>query len=487
MDLLSSEDAQGPTDTSVDPEDAREHLLDFTRYTFIGFEESWHHVDLSNFLTRFAYGRIPRGMVFMPPRHSKSEFTSRRLPPFIFGRNPRARIMGTSYTATLADMMSRDAQRIIDSPSYRRLFPDTKLDGVVKNDYFEINGGAALGGGYYRAAGILGGIGGMGASFGLIDDPIKDAAEANSPTYRENLWEWYKSTFYPRLEQPGSILLTMTRWHEDDLAGRLLKQAREDPAADQWEVLNLQAIATKDEQARRIGDALWPGRFPIDRLQKIKITLGDWFEPLYQQNPGKPGGTIFQRAWFETVDYLPLRTSETTFCRFWDMAGTEKEKAKSGDPDWTVGTLMMQLKTGGPWFIVDVVRDRVESFAADTLIHETAKRDADRFGHVKTREEQEPGSAGKAVIASRRRRLAGYDYDGRPSTGEKTLRWAPLAGQSKAGNVKLLRGAWNHEFLEVLVRVPKAAHDDDADSASGAFNELTLGGGGFREGTVVGY
>lgn len=217
------------------------HFMKFVRATFKEFEESWHHQVVGDFLDEFALGNITRGMIIMPPRHTKSEFVSRRLPPYIFGRNPDARIIASSYGSTLAGMMSRDVQRIMQGEEYKTIFPETIIgEGEAKqtSDYFEIVGRN----GYYRGAGIGGGIIGMGASYAIIDDPIKSAEEADSKTYRDKVWEWFTAQVYPRLEKPGSILITMTRWHTDDLIGRLLDRMHTDPDSDQYDILHLPAI-----------------------------------------------------------------------------------------------------------------------------------------------------------------------------------------------------------------------------------------------------
>jgi hypothetical protein len=193
-------------------------------------------------------------MLFMPPRHGKSEQGSRRLPAYIFGRKPHAAVIATSYSADLAKLMNRDVQRIIDTPIYGRIFPQTQLCNrkrtdatlsknqtwIRNSDLFEIVGHR----GYYRCAGVGGGITGMGCDFGLIDDPIKNAEEAASEVYREKVWEWYVSTFRTRLSKHGQQLLIMTRWHEDDLAGRLLQLAKSNANADQWRVVSFPAISS---------------------------------------------------------------------------------------------------------------------------------------------------------------------------------------------------------------------------------------------------
>lgn len=435
-------------------------FIAFVRYTFSGFDENWHHAELAEKLQQFAEGKILRLMVLMPPRHSKTEFCSRRLPAYIFGKNPNARIINCSYNSDLAYLISRDVQRIINDPAYP--FPNVKIAGKETEAFFEINES-----GYYRAAGVRGGVGGMGASFAIIDDPIKDGAEAMSKTIRDAVWEWYTSTLYPRLEHPGSILLVMTPWHEDDLRGRLLKAAAEDPEADQWEVVKLQAIATQDEAHRKKGDALWPLKYPIERLKKIRKTLGRWFEALYQCNPTAEEGTTFHRDKLQLVSDLPAGIWK--WVRFWDVAAT-----KDGG-DYTVGTLIGQHPREAQWFVVDVVRGQWGPEEVDAIIKQTADADRAKGRHVQIREEQEPGASGVSVIAARRKLLAGYDYKGIRSTGEKQIRWNPFATQVNAGNVFLLAGAWCADFIDELAKVPGAENDDQADSSSGAFSEIALG------------
>jgi len=187
-------------------------------------------------------------MVFMPPRHGKSELVSRRFPAFALGRDPNTRIIACSYGATLAARLNRDIQRIIDTPGYLSLFPSTRLYGenvrtraqgtyLRNSDIFEIVGHA----GFCASAGVGGAITGMGFDIGIIDDPIKNQEEAESITYRNMVWEWYGSTFYTRAEKDAIILLTMTRWHQDDLAGRLLNDA----GGDKWTVLSFPALYGK--------------------------------------------------------------------------------------------------------------------------------------------------------------------------------------------------------------------------------------------------
>lgn len=466
--------------------EAQEDLLEFTRQTFRGFEESWHHQVLARYLTAFAKGQIRRLMVFMPPRHSKSEFVSRRLPAFIFGRNQNARIIAASYGADLALMMSKDVQNIMDSDEYQRVFPGVRAGGLNKKrteGLFEVDNTEGDAVGYYRATGIGGGITGMGASYAIIDDPIKDHEEALSETHRRKVYNWYVSTLYPRLEDPGSVLLTMTRWHDDDLAGKLLDMAKKDPLADQWVVLKLPAVQNlpqpTDFDPREYGEPLWPARFPLERLASIKKTQdeagGGWWEAMYGQQPSKPGGVIFKRDKFKFVAERPKEVVKRV--RYWDMAATE------GGGDYTVGTLLSMTRDG-LYYVEDVVRGQWSEAEVNRVMKATAIMDG---RNVAIREEQEPGASGKSVVRARKRTLLqAYDYKGVPKRSNKEVSWKPLAGQIEAGNVYLVVGYWNTDFVNELVTVPNAKNDDQTDSVSGAYNEL-VGKGALQQVKLQGF
>lgn len=215
---------------------ARRHMSDFVLYVDRNYQMNWHHQLLCEYLDRLAQKEIRRLMVFMPPRHGKSELVSRKFPAFLLGNKPDTSIISCSYASDLASRMNRDVQRLIDSPEYEQLFPNSRLFGknirstargsyLRNSDIFEIVNHR----GVYRSAGVGGGITGMGGEYIIIDDPVKNREEADSATYREKVYNWYTSTLYTRLEKDGCILLTLTRWHEDDLAGKLLK-ASEDGA-----------------------------------------------------------------------------------------------------------------------------------------------------------------------------------------------------------------------------------------------------------------
>ena len=453
-------------------EPARSSLIAFARHVKPDYEPAWFHVRLAGALDAFLAGATPRLIICLPPQHGKTELVSRLLPAYLLGREPDARVIATSYADDLASRNNLDVQRYIDSPAYAQLFPGTRLSGATgalrdqatrarrTAKLFEVVGRR----GSYRSAGVGSGITGMGADVGLVDDPIKDRKEAESATVREALWAWYTSVFLTRLRRPGRVLVTMTRWHEDDLVGRLLRAAEEDHRADRWTVLRLPALAEGDaDDPRAHGEALWVDRYPVSELETLRASLGGYqWDGMYQQRPTRPGGSVFHRAWFQVVDAAPNGVPGAARCRFWDVAGTE------GGGDWTVGARVCRLPTGEVW-VEDVVRVQAGPADVDRLIEQTARLDGPA---VLVREEQEPGSSGKAVVQARARRLAGWDYRGVPSDANKVLRWRPFAAQAEAGNVRVLRAGWTAALLDELERVPGGRHDDQADAVAGAFLEI---------------
>lgn len=368
--------------------ESRRDLGSFTRYTFPKYKQGWFNAQIDYELVKFyndiKAGRQPRLMVFAPPRHGKSEKFSRRFPAWALGKDPDLQIIASSYSSDLSQRMNRDVQRIIDDERYKNVFPETSLNSknvktiassYMRNaDLFEIVGHR----GAYRASGVGGGITGMGADIGIIDDPVKDKKEARSPTVQQSVYEWYVSTFYTRLSEMSGVLLGMTRWHPDDLAGRLL--ADEKDGADKWRVVSFPAIAEKDEYfcvysdgetdygkrrdeggesvaeemlLRRTGDPLHAERFSVDRLldmQKATQKTGDW-DALYQQRPQISGGNLF------TIDNIKRYTDLPNFEYRIITADTAQKKGEHNDysvfQHWGIAD--------GVIYLIDIIRKRLSS------------------------------------------------------------------------------------------------------------------------------
>jgi predicted phage terminase large subunit-like protein len=259
--------------------------------TYRGWQSAPHLNLLNRRLVDAAYGACPRLLVTVPPRHGKSLLCSHYLPAWYLGTFPDRRVILASYEADFAAGWGRKARDVLER--HGRLFGvSVRRDSSAANRW-DLEGRP----GGMVTAGVGGPITGRGADLLLIDDPVKNADEAMSPAVRQKAWDWYLSTAYTRLEPGGAAVLIQTRWHADDLAGRLLARAAE--GGERWEVLDLPALAREgDPLGRAPGEALWPARYPAAALEGIRAELGFWFEALYQQRPAPEGGAIFRAEWF---------------------------------------------------------------------------------------------------------------------------------------------------------------------------------------------
>jgi len=456
-------------------EKARRKLIEFTKYTKKDYEVNWHHQRLADVLDRFVKKEIRRLIIMIPPRHGKSEIGSRRLPAFILGQNPNARIIATSYSASLAGKMSRDVQRIINSREYHELFPNTVLANSEYTpfgkkykqysrtlDYFEIVGHE----GYYLSAGVGGGITGQGADYAIVDDPIKNRKEAESPAVRQAIFDWFTSTLYTRLEKDACILIIMTRWHEDDLVGRLLRLAEEDPYADQWVVIKYPAIYDEKipnldpTDPREPGEPLWPQKYSSKQLATIKATVGSYeWNSLYQQTPSPPSGAIFQREWFQYYQKVPDKLDEVI--QSWDF--TFKDTNES---DYVVGQVWG--RKGADKYLLDQVRGKMSFMdSINAVISLSAKWP---MAKAKIIEEK---ANGPAVISVLKKQISGLiPYNPRGSKVERAYAVTP---QFESGNVYIPHpklANWVHDYVEELVAFPNGLHDDQVDCTTQALIRL---------------
>lgn len=443
------------------------NLLSFREFIAVanpGFR-FYRHVDiLIGILQRVAEGDITRLMIFWPPRHGKSELISRLFSAYYLYRHPKRWVGLTSYGATLAYSLSRNAR-----DNYKRAGCTTKGDAAAVEQWETGEGGGLW------AAGVGGGITGKGFHLGIIDDPVKDAKEAASETFQLNSQAWYSSTFYTRGEPGNAIIITLTRWNESDLAGWLLQQENEEEP-ERWHIVNLPAIAeetpqrfpstcTIEQDFRKVGEALCPERYNLTKLAKLKQRVGSYFwNALFMQRPSPPEGGMFKRHWFEIIDAVP-KTAQRI--RGWDRAASENAG------DYTAGALIAK-DSNGVYYIEDVVRGQFGDLECEKIINQTTIADNAKYPNMATWLEQEPGSSGKAVANITIRALAGYVVKAERSTGDKATRAQPFAAQAEANNIKLLKGAWNTAYLNELAAFPYGAHDDQVDASSLAFTKLAL-------------
>lgn len=369
-------------------EKARKGILNFTLATKPDYQIGWHHQSLARELNKWLRGETQNLMVFMPPRHGKSELVSRRLPAMLHGLYPDAEVMAVSYLDSLAGDMCIDVQKIIDSPEYKQIFPDTKIypagtrytEGTRNSSEHHIVGRR----GKYRGQGVGGSFTGKGANFIIIDDPIKGREIADSEAYRERLWNFFSSDLLTRLEtdlktgRKGQVLITQTRWHEDDLSGRLLESMKKDPEALQFKVINYPAIRVDMDDPtdiRKIGEPLWPEKYDLQALNAIKAQLNKTglraWSSLYQQNPIPDGGSLFKDSMFrygeipQSFDWI-FTTADTSY----------KEKEEN---DFTVfsvwGVLYKQI------YLIDVFRQQIKSINVEDAVKPMLMKYCSKYGY----------------------------------------------------------------------------------------------------------
>lgn len=425
----------------------------------------WHCETLAAVLQDVAEGKRSRVMVFEPPRHGKSEEVSRLFSAYYLYRHPERFVGLNSYAAELAYTLSRSSR-----DNYLR------SGGSLKNDAAAVKQWETGQGGGLWAAGVGGPITGKGFHLGIIDDPVKNAKEASSQVVREAHKDWYSSTFYTRAEPDAAIIIIQTRWNQDDLSGWLLSLEKEDDP-ERWHIVDFPAIkdsarealpesCTLESDRRSEGEALCPERYTVEKLEKLRKRVTEYYwSSLYQGRPKPREGGMFKYAFFEKrfISVLPVGMQ---LLRYYDKGFTADGAA------YTVGVLMGRTQEG-KYVVVDVVRGQWSSGVRDEIILQTAKADREKYGDIPTWIEQEPGSTGRDSCQAIITKLAGYEIHADKVTGDKETRAEPFASQCEVGNVMILSADWNRVYLEELTGFPNGKYKDQVDATSGAFNKLS--------------
>lgn len=383
-------------------------------------------------------------MIFAPPRHTKSELASRRFPAWYLGRHPDKQLIAATYSGEFALDFGRDVRGIVQDERFRKLFPEVSLaaDSQAANRWHTNHGGVSV------YVGVGGSITGRGAHIALIDDPFKNREEADSENNREAVWRWYTSTLRTRMMPGGAIVLILTRWHEDDLAGRLLERQR-----DQWQVIELPAI--QDEGTEHEA-ALWPEWYNLEALKRIKSDIGhrDW-SALFQQNPRPEEGTFFKREWFGFYKTPPERLHKYTTG---DFAVTE------GDGDFTdIGTHgyapdgVLYLGLDG-WYGQTSADKWIEALIDQYARHKPYASFAE-MGVI--RRSIEP-----FLVRRMRERKVYCRLEWLVTNADKSAMARPLQAMASMGRVKLPDNEYGHRLLNQLLSFPAGKFDDAVDMAS---------------------
>ena len=451
---------------------SQENLLSFTRHTLPSFAPAPFHLAYYEVLTRFAMGEIKKLMITMPPQHGKSEGATRRLPAFVLGQDPDKRIAIVSYNDIKARKFNRELQRIMDDDRYYELFPQTLLAGQASyqeqgrrsrnyarnSDECEIVGYQ----GSFKTIGVGGSLTGEPVDMLIMDDLYKDASSAWSPVIRQNVADWYDTVASTRLHNDSQQLLVFTRWHMEDLAGRLLEQEGiydpiENPQG--WLLVSFPAIQNRppsEQDPRAEGEPLWPERHSLEKLLEIKGRSPTVFESLYQQNPQPSQGLMYEE--FNCYTDLPSRSYSVAYI----------DAADSG-ADYLCALFYKEAEDGN--YITDVLYTKDPMEVTETTLTYMLQQHQIERCHI------ESNNGGNLFVSNLQQR----SWD----TGNRLTRFNPFhQNQNKTARIftasasvqKLIKMPldWKKRFpkfardLTGYLRVGTNAHDDAPDALTGS-------------------
>ena len=423
-------------------DDARRDLIRFTEYTFPRYRAARHHRAIAAQLERVLLGEIDRLMLLVPPRHGKSELSSRRFPAYYLGQHPDRQFLSVSATAELASDFGRDVRNLIGSAEYAALF-DTTLatDSHAKGKWH------TSGGGLYYSVGIGGTVFGRGAHVMLIDDPFASMDDALSEATRKKVWDWYTGTSYNRLMPGGAIILINHRVREDDLAGRLL--AQQATGGDRWEVVELPAIGED-------GMALWPDAYPLQALERIRNnTQPRFWSALYQQRPAPETGDYFKEEWLRPYVTAPDRGSLSIY------GGSDFAVTANGG-DFTVHAVV-GIDTQKRLWLLDLWRAQTSSDVWIESLCDLIKQ----WKPISWGFEQGQIKSGVGPFLRKRaiERGAWIDFQEFPTRGDKAVRAQSIRGRMAMLGLQVPTGAkWYPDLRSELLSFPVAKHDDQVDA-----------------------
>lgn len=436
----------------------------FVRYMFQAskgykWSKNWHHDLICESLMKVYRGEVKNLIINIPPRYSKTEIAVVNFIAWALGKNPKCNFIHTSYSVDLARSNLEKSKLLIKSEEYQQIFDVRIQDGNDgKKEWMTESGGIVY------ASGVKGGLTGFGAGaligedaedrpeFSgaiIIDDPLK-ATEGRSDTVRGGINDWFIETLQSRRNSRDTpIILIMQRLHEEDLSGFLLDGG----SSEEWHHVKIPAL-------QKDGSALWGLKHTAEELNALDRANPYMFAGQYQQEPAPGEGGEFKVANIEIVNSLP--SDLKNFTRGWDFAGTD------GGGDYSATIKLARDKSGNTW----ILHGDAFQYASDQ-VRKNIKLNADLDGlSTFTSMPQDPGQAGKAQANDLSKFLSGHRFEFTLESGSKIVRAEPLAAQVNLGNVKMLKGDWNKEFIHQLRMFPNGKNDDYVDAASRAFNSM---------------
>ena len=443
-----------PTPAEIKAELARRSLQDYIKLLWPGYRTAPHIDLLCEKLEAVERGELHRLIICMPPRHSKSVHVSEYFPAWYMGKNPSRQVITATYSGEFSAGWGGKVKAHIQDPLSVQVFPDLELKADTKSKtHFETTKR-----GEYSAVGIGGAATGRGADLFIIDDPIKNRQDAESETIRETCISWYKSVALTRLMPEASVIVMMTRWHELDLVGHLLKNSVEN-----WEILELPGLAEEgDILCRAEGDALWPDQYPAEELEKKKLELGSYeFNALYQQKPAPPEGSLFNIKHFNRYDAIP--EFPLAVIHSYDTGTKVNER---NDPT-SLG--VWHVYPHG-FYLVEQIRTKIDHPQRKRLVVNMAARDNPLIILI------EDEGNGTSLIqdlrsdnATNHLNIAAITTKGK----SKEIRALAVTGLIESGRVYLPNTAtWLADFEHELKHFPNGRNDDQVDQMTQALDYM---------------
>lgn len=449
--------------------EARDDFLKFVKFTMPDiedpedvdlstFKDAKHHRALAKVLEKVEKGHIPRLIVTLPPRHGKTELISRRFIPWLLGKGPYRNIIFATYNEPFSQDIGGDCRNIMQSTHFKQVFPKFRfrLGGLSREKLQAAEGGMAA------FVGRGGSITGRGADILIIDDPIKDAEEAMSPTLRQKLWDWFTQVAMTRLMTKfAAVVVVHTRWHEDDLIGRITDPSNpcySEEEAAKWKIINLPAISLDDDPlGRQPGEALWPERFDLEFLSAAKQLDARGFSALYQQRPTPDDGDLFRAEWLVHYEKSELPSDLRIYAASDHAIGEDKTRN-----DATV-MIVGGVDKYGDLYILDVWWEKQGADKQVEAMLRLAKQHKPLLWFA------ERGHISKAIGPFLRKRMQEervfFSVEEVTPIGNKVQRAQSIMGRMSMKKVKFPKHApWVMRAREELLKFPNARHDDFVDA-----------------------
>ena len=440
---------------------ASSKYLHFVKGMWPAFIEGNHHSIMADAFERVVEGKLKRLIINMPPRHTKSEFASYLLPAWFLGKNPEKKVIQTAHTAELAVGFGRKVRNLVGDGDFQKLFPGVSL----RQDSKAAGRWNTNKEGEYFAIGVGGAVTGKGADLLIIDDPHSEQ-EARSPdaSVFDPVYEWYTSGPRQRLQPGGAIVIVMTRWHQRDLAGQILKASHQRDGSDEWEVIQLPAILPS-------GNSLWPEYWPLVELESLKAELpaAKW-SAQYQQDPTAEEQALIKRDWWRKWE-----EDEPPVCEFliqsWDTAFLKTERSDySACTTWGVFYSDDKGKEAPNIILLDAFKDRMEFPELKSVAQKTYNQWEPDACIVEAK------AAGAPLIFELRAMgIPVSDYT--PSRGnDKIARVNAVSDLFASGVVWAPATNWAETVIEEFAAFPVGEHDDLVDSSTQALLRFRQGG-----------